>query len=219
MICPGCSKEIPNDSIKCPECGLYVLFAKKHKKKCPYCKEDIETEASFCRFCKKDLTKDSRSWYEKKRIIFPMLILEIIIVGLIVMTIKDFGSTIEKLQYRNNRLEIVGKLSEALDSFNQIDSLQHFMLTENKDIEIKFLIFTYDKRSLQLASYSILKKISPSIKKEGTRIKSIKIIAETPTGGRFTCINSIGDIIRIENGTWDFPMWLTNTQTFERDLF
>lgn len=219
MNCPGCQKQIDNDRAICPYCGIYVLIAKKNLKNCPFCKEMIQPDATICKFCKKSLGQDSREWYEKKRYVLPLIILEILIIGFITMVIKDFGKTIEDFEYKSNRLEIVAKLSEALDSINFIDSLVRFEYTDNKQINIDYVIFSYDKRSLQLSNFAILKKISKNVVKEGIRIRNVKIVATTPTGGMFTTINSIGDIVKIANGSLDFESWLGQTEAHEKDLF
>lgn len=219
MTCPGCKKDIPDNSIVCPECNLYILIALKNQKDCPYCAERIEIDAYVCKHCKRDLTKDARQWWQKKRFVIPLIVLEFFVVALVTMALQDFGSIIQEFEFRNNRLEIVGKMAEALDAFSQIDSLQKFEYTDSQQINIEFLIFSYDKISLQLANYSILKYMAPSLKKEGTRIKSIKISANTPTGGQLSSVNSVGDIVRIDNGTWEFADWLQNTQFQEKDIF
>lgn len=219
MNCPGCQKQINDEAVICPHCSIYVLIAKKNLKKCPFCKELIQPDATFCKFCQKGLTRDERHWYEKKRFVIPLIVLEIIIISFITMVIKDFGKTIEDFKYKSNRLEIIARLSEALDNTNFVDSLTSYEYTENKQINIEYIIFSYDKRSLQLANYAILKRMAKNILKEGTRIKNIKITATTPTGGSFTTINSIGDIIKISNGTADFGTWLGNTESHEKELF
>lgn len=219
MNCPGCKKDIAADSVLCPECGVYIKVALQNLKTCPYCSERIEKDAYTCKHCKTDLTKDKRDWWQKKRIVIPIILLELLIIGFVTMILQDFGSIFKELKFRNNRLETVSKLAESLDAFNQIDSLQKYEFTNTKQIHIEFLIFSYDKRSLQLANYSILKKMAPSLKNEGGRIKSIKIVANTPADGQLVSINTLGDIVRVENKTWEFADWLKNTKFLETDLF
>jgi hypothetical protein len=61
--------------------------------------------------------------------------------------------------------------------------------------------------------------MAPILKKEGARIKSIKIVANTPAEGQLVSINSLVDILKIENKTWDFAAWLKDTNFQENNLF
>jgi uncharacterized CHY-type Zn-finger protein len=219
MTCPGCKKDIPEGAIICPECKVYVKIALKNQKSCPFCTERIEIDAVFCKHCKKDLTADLREWYKKRRYIIPLILAEIVIIGTLIMFLIDFTLIFKEIKYRNNRLEIISELANALDSYKDIDSLIKYEVSSNKQLTIEFLTFSYTKRSLQLANYNLIKKMSALLLLESNRIDNIKIIGHTPTGGSFVSINSMGDISKINIGSWDFIAWLQNTNFAEVDIF
>jgi len=219
MYCPGCKNEIQDGTKLCPYCQLYITLQDDEFKLCVYCGEKIKPHANTCRFCHHDQRKGNRQWFQKKRIVIPLLLLEFIVVATLMMSLDTFTSVVKEAEYRNNRLEVVGELSKALDMSTKIDSLQRFQYTKEKNIEIEYLIFSYTKNDLKKSNFEILQNLAGSLKKEGQRIHDIIIIANTPTGGYLTSKNQIGDTQKILIGTMNFADWQAQTRFTEEDLF
>lgn len=57
MICPNCHREINDDSLFCPYCGIQI---KSMKKICPTCGQENEADALYCRFCGRPFDLSSR---------------------------------------------------------------------------------------------------------------------------------------------------------------